>query len=43
MSGESIFAGVGEGASGGVNTSSLDEADRERSPKRVIFTVYQEA
>ena len=43
VSGESIFAGGGEGASGGVKTSSLDEADRERSPKRVIFTVYQEA
>ena len=43
VSGESILGRAGEGASGGVNTSSLDEADRERSPKRVIFTVYQEA
>ena len=40
---ESIFAGVGEGASRGVKTSLLDEADREHSPKRVIFAGCREA
>ena len=30
--GESIFSRGGEGTSGGVNSSSLDEVDREHSP-----------
>ena len=42
-SGESIFGGGGEGASGGVKRSSLDEADNGPSPKRVIFGFYREA